>query len=139
MTTSDRHPEPDITEGQKIVSYSVNKDGTYEQVPQSVWQAVNVVNHQAWQEIEKKIIHSREKVLSGQVSSLHYYMTANQMNIGLLAQYTGQLRWQVWLHLIPFFFNRLSAATLQKYSELFNVTVDDLRRGRLMPAVYNQK
>jgi hypothetical protein len=64
-------------------------------------------------------------------------MTANQMDTGLLAQYTGQPRWQVCLHLVPFFFHRLPAGTLKKYSELFKISPDDLTQGRLRPPLYN--
>ncbi|MBU4262459.1 MAG: hypothetical protein KKC76_11410 [Proteobacteria bacterium] len=138
-TTPDHPAEDDITDGQKIVSYSVNRRGEYELIPESVWQPVNVVNQQAWQEIEKKIDLSRQKVLAGQVSCLHYYMTANQMDPALLAQYVGQSRWKVRLHLVPFIFNRLSANTLRIYAELFRISLDDLRTGRLRPPIYNHQ
>lgn len=139
MTPTDHPADEDITDGQKIVSYSVNKKGDYELAPEFVWQPVNVVNQQAWREIEKKIARSRAKVLAGQVSCLHYYMTANQMDTALLAQYTGQSRWQVRLHLVPFIFNRLSAAALRNYAQLFQISPDDLIQGRLRPPVYNHQ
>jgi hypothetical protein len=139
MTTADPPPDEDITEGQKIVSYSVNRQGEYELAPEFIWQPVNVVNHQAWREIEKKIALSRHKVLAGQVSCLHYYMTANQMDPGLLGQYTGQCRWKVMLHLVPFIFKRLSVDTLRIYAQLFRISVDDLSQGRLEPPVYNRQ
>ena len=139
MTPSDPHPDEDITEGQKIVSYSVNRQGDYELVQESVWQPVNVVNHQAWREIEKKIDLSRKQVEAGRVSCLHYYMIANQMDIGLLARYTRQSRWKVRLHLMPCFFRRLSAGTLQNYARLFDVSPEDLAAGRLLPPVYHHQ
>ncbi|MBI5556895.1 MAG: hypothetical protein HY885_04605 [Deltaproteobacteria bacterium] len=139
MTTADHPLDEDITEGQKIVSYSVNRQGEYELVPEFIWQPVNVVNHQAWREIEKKIARSRQKILAGQVSCLHYYMTANQMDPALLAQYTGQSRWKVLMHLVPFIFKRLSLDTLRSYAQLFRISVDDLSKGRLEPPVYNRK
>jgi hypothetical protein len=130
------HPADDnITNGLKIVSYAVNGKGT----PDDVWQPVNVVNAQAWQEIEKNIAASKDKIAAGRVSCLHYYMTANQMDTGLLAQYTGQRRWQVFLHLVPFFFKRLPASILKKYAELFQISPDDLTQGRLRPPLYNLK
>ena len=59
-------------------------------------------------------------------------MIANQMDTSLLAQYTGQPRWKVCLHLLPCIFNRLSAKTLQKYAKLYKISPDDLRNGRLL-------
>ncbi len=137
MELPDHPADGGITEGLKIVSYVVNSKGEYELTPDFVWQPVNVVNHQAWQEIDKHISQSRKKVAAGQVSCLHYYMIANQMDTGLLAQYTGQARWKVYLHLLPFFFNRLSATTLKKYADLYKISADDLIRGTLRPPIYN--
>jgi len=131
--------DENITNGLKIISYGVNSKGEYELTPDDVWQPVNVVNSQAWQEIEKNITASKVKIAAGQVSCLHYYMTANQMDTGLLAQYIGQRRWQVCLHLVPFFFKRLSATTLKKYAELYQISPDDLTQGRLRPPLYNLK
>ncbi len=126
-----------VTGGVKTVSYAVNSDGKYELVSGPGWQPVNVVNRQAWLEIEKNIAASREKVRAGRVSCLHYYMTANQMDIALLARYTNQSRWQVRLHLFPLFFKRLGLKTLRKYGDLFQVSPDDLKSGRLSAPVYD--
>ena len=126
-----------ITEGVQTISYSVNDEGNYEPLSGPGWQPLNIVNRQAWQEIEKHIEASREKVVSGRVSCLHYYMTAHQMDIGLLAGYTNQSRLRVRLHLIPFFYKRLGPETLKKYGELFAVSTDDLKNGRLKSPVYN--
>lgn len=132
------HPADDnITNGVKIISYAINSNGEYELRPDDVWQPVNVVNTQAWLEIEKNIIASKDKIAAGRVSCLHYYMTANQMDTGLLAQYTGQRRWQVCLHLVPFIFKRLSATTLKKYANLYRISPEDLTQGRLLPPLYN--
>lgn len=139
MELPDHSSEEDITDGLKIVSYAVNSKGEYELIPDFVWQPVHVVNHQAWQEIEKNIAASKDKIAAGRVSCLHYYMTANQMDTGLLAQYTGQPRWKVCLHLLPCIFNRLSAKTLQKYAKLYKISPDDLTQGRLQPLIRNHQ
>lgn len=139
MELPDHSSAGDITDGLKIVSYAVNSKGEYELTQDFVWHPVNVVNHQAWQEIEKNIAASKDKIAAGRVSCLHYYMTVNQMNTGLLAQYTDQPRWKVCLHLLPFIFNKLSAKTLQKYAELYKISPDDLTQGRLQPFIHNHQ
>ncbi|MDO9043417.1 MAG: hypothetical protein Q7U64_13925 [Desulfocapsaceae bacterium] len=139
MPLPDHPADESITNGLKIISYGVNSKGEYELTLDDVWQPVNVVNTQAWQEIDKNIAASKDRIAAGRVSCLHYYMTANQMDTGLLAQYTGQARWKVCLHLVPFFFKRLSADTLKKYAELYQISPDDLTQGRLQPPLYNLK
>jgi len=132
------HPvENNVTNGLKIVSYAANSNGECALTPDDVWQPVNIVNTQAWREIERSIAASKAKIAAGRVSCLHYYMTANQMDAGLLAQYTGQSRWTVCLHLLPFIFNRLSKKTLQTYAQLYRVSADDLAHGRLRPPLYH--
>ncbi len=131
--------ESNVTDGVKIISYVANSKGNQELVQSSMWSGVDVVNHQAWQEIDKHIEASKEKVAAGRASCLHYYMTANQMDTSLLASYTKQPRWLVRLHLIPFCFSRLRPGTLSKYAEVFNVSQNDMIQGELKPAVYNQR
>ena len=128
-----------VTDGVKIISYVANNTGNQELVQGSMWSGVDVVNDQAWQEIDKHIEASKEKVAAGRASCLYYYMTANQMDTSLLASYTQQSRWLVRMHLIPFCFNRLRSGTLRKYAEIFNVSQDDLIQGELKPPVYNQR
>ncbi len=128
-----------IDEHITTVSYVANEEGDQELVSSTFWQPVNIVNHQAWQEIEKQIEKSKLKIQSGRVSCLHYYMTANQMDAPLLAKYTDQSRWMVRLHLLPFFFKRLGVKTLQTYADFFKVSSDDLRQGNLKQPIYNDQ
>lgn len=137
MDIQNQSPDSGIADGLKTVSYVANAKGNQELVPGFFWQPVNIVNRQAWLEIEKNIELSKEKVASGRVSCLHYYMTANQMNTGLLAQYTRQARWRVHAHLVPFFYNRLHLTIINRYAEVFQVSPNDLILGALRPPVYN--
>ena len=139
METNKEPSEKVIDDTITTVSYVANNEGDQELVSSTFWQPVNIVNHQAWQEIEKQIEASKRKIQSGRVSCLHYYMTANQMDAPLLAKYTDQSRWLVRLHLLPFFFKRLSVKTLKTYAVFFKITPDDLRQGILRPPLYNEQ
>ena len=123
-----------LTDGLQTVSYLQTREGTIAPVKGDGWPPVTDVNRQAWREIERKSTLARKKVASGQFSCLYYHMTVQQMNILLLARSNGQAPWKVLLHLIPFFFRRLTTATLQNYADLFQVTPDDLRKGRISSA-----
>ncbi len=128
--------EPDVNDGLKIVSY-VAQDGDCRPRRQQGWRPVNVVNRQAWQEIEKAVAASQRDIAAGTVSCLHYYMTVYQMTPSLLAGYTGQWSLTIRLHLLPFIFRRLRSSTLQVYADLFQVTVDDLKNGILKAPAYD--
>jgi hypothetical protein len=49
------------------------------------------------------------------------------MDISLLSDYTGFWQWQIKRHLKPDVFKNLSDKKLQRYAEVFNVSVDDLK------------
>ncbi len=134
-----RSADKGITDGMKIVSYVQDHQGNQALVAGAMWHPVDIVNSQAWAEIDRQIKAAKVRVTAGRASCLYYYMVANQMNIGLLAAYSGQSRWLVRLHMVPFFFNRLSTRTLNKYAETFKVSADDLLQGKLRPPVYQQQ
>lgn len=138
MDTKENECDPVIDSSLQTVSYKVDGQGQQQLVADRIWQPVNIVNHQAWQVIEKQVEASKHKVMRGKVSCLHYYMTANQMDPGLLASYTGQWRLQVRLHLQPFFFKRLGVTTMEKYAKVFKISVDDLMAGKLLAPVYEK-
>ncbi len=128
-----------VADGLKTVSYVADSGGNHELVPGFIWQPVNIVNRQAWKEIERQVEASKRKIAAGKVSCLHYYMTANQMDTSLLAKYTSQSRWLVLLHMVPFFFNRLRGSSISKYTEIFKVSSNDLIQGKLNPPVYEYR
>ncbi|RWX46845.1 hypothetical protein VT98_12533, partial [Candidatus Electrothrix communis] len=139
MKNEQNNREESVTDGLHTVSYVADAQGEQELISGSVWQPVNIVNRQAWEEIEEHIAASKENVAQGRVSCLHYYMIANQMDTGLLAKYTGQVRCLVRLHLVPFIFRRLGRKTLDRYAKVFLVSPEDLIQGILKEPVYNQE
>jgi len=65
---------------------------------------------------------------AGKLSPLAFHMAKNQMNTGLLAQYAGFSRWQVKRHLKPAVFKRLNPAVLERYSDVFEITIKQLQQ-----------
>jgi len=141
MAMDSSHPsrEPDINDGLRIINYRADSDGRCRRHQGYGWQPVNIVNHQAWQEIEKQIGAAKRRIAAGTASCLYYYMIANQMSPALLARYTDQPSWLVRLHLRPFVFKRLGRATLQKYADVFQVAPADLAAGELQAPIYQNR
>jgi len=108
------------------IAYAVDPDGEYVLVESDGCDSVNISNAQAWELIEDRIAKVRQQVERGELSPLAFYMTAYQMDEALLSQYTSQFRWQVKRHLKPKHFNRLSDKQLQKYADVFEITIDQL-------------
>ena len=86
-----------------------------------------VVLQQAWDMFNDRIEEARQKVLSGKVSPVAYYMEkilTDPLNLSMMA---GIPIWKVKLHFLPWFFKRMGKKNLEKYAEAFNITVEQLQ------------
>jgi len=106
--------------------YSLDENGNYTTVKSVGWNPKNEVMKEAWDQVNEKVEHARNKVLSGEMSPLGYYIEKNIMDIGLVAKYMGIWRWTAKRHLKPNIFARLKEETLEKYAQVFNITKEQL-------------
>jgi len=111
----------------KEVCYVTDNSGNYVTELSQGWDIKITALDAAWQDIEGRIASAREKVLNKETSPLLFFMERGLMDIGILADYTGFWKWQIKRHLKPGVFKNLSDKNLQRYSEVFNVSVDDFK------------
>ena len=112
----------------KVVKYALNDDGSYGTVGSSGWEPENTVLNQAWDEINKKVAKTLKKIDAGALSVLAYHMEKNIMDVGMLSQYMDISKRNVSKHLEPNGFNSLDEKTLNKYAEVFDITVEELKK-----------
>ncbi len=106
--------------------YAVDENGNYVTVVSTGWAPKNAAMHQAWEEIHEKMEVTRQKVLVGELSMLAYFMEKNIMNLKLLTQYTGIPKRKLKKHMKPRIFQTLDREILEKYAEVFNITIEEL-------------
>lgn len=111
----------------KKLVYAVGKDGKYTGVGSSGWDPENVATRQAWDAIEDELAETEKEVKAGTKSPIAWYMQKKLMDLPLLAQYVGKWQWQVKRHMKPAVFEKLDGGMLQKYAEVFEITVDELK------------
>ncbi|MBL7764662.1 MAG: hypothetical protein JNJ58_01090 [Chitinophagaceae bacterium] len=111
----------------KKVMYVTTDEGQYTQTNSVGWEPENIVLEQAWEDIELQLKEEREKVKSGIVSPISYYMIKNRMDLPILASYAGKWQWQVKRHMKPAVFNKLPQKMLEKYADIFNIPVEQLK------------
>jgi hypothetical protein len=111
----------------KEVCYATDNSGKYVTELSKGWDIKITALDAAWQDIEGRIAAAREKVLNGEASPLLFFMERGLMDIGILADYTGFWKWQIKRHLKLDVFKNLSDKKLQRYAEVFNVSVDDFK------------
>ena len=116
-----------MNDHRREVCYAVDDQGNYALVGSAGWDPKNIANGQAWKLIDKIAVAALQKVRRGQASPLFYHMARHQMSAGLLAKYAGVGRLKVWLHLKPGPFSRLSPAGLQRYADVFDISVRELK------------
>lgn len=107
--------------------YSVDENGNYTTVPSVGWDPKNAVMQQAWDNINEKVEEVRQKVLAGELSPIAYYMEKKIMDVGLLAKYVGKWKWTVKKHLKQKHFIKINEELLEKYADVFDLSVADLR------------
>jgi hypothetical protein len=131
MKKNDVPQDEGLTEGMEIdLCYALDENGNYTRVSSSGWQPKTDAMRQAWDVIFEKTEQVRQRVLSGELSPVAYYMEKNLMDVKLLADYAGLPKRKVRKHLRPEHFARLDDRVLERYAETFGIGVDKLRNFR---------
>ena len=107
--------------------YAVDENGEYVTEHSTGWNPKTIALDNAIQEINERVATAKQRVLSGERSPLEYYMELQKMDIGILASYIGFWQWRVKRHFKPAVFKRLSNNILQKYADIFEITVVELQ------------
>ncbi len=108
------------------VQYAVDKDGKYVKTFSKGWEAKNIVNELAWEDIQELVDEADEKIKVGKASPIMHFMAKNQMNVTLLADYVELSKWKVKKHLKPRGFKKLKPEQLENYAKVFNISADEL-------------
>jgi len=90
------------------------------------YQANQVIIKQGWDMLEDRMSEIKKKVIQGELSPLAYFMEKSQMEVPMLAGYTGFRRWSVKKHLKPRHFRKLSQDKLEKYASVLDIQVEQL-------------
>jgi hypothetical protein len=106
--------------------YATDDAGHYVKVNSIGWEPETVAMQQAWEEVNQDVEDARLKVVEGKASPVLYYQKREIMTVSMVAGYVGTFSWVVRLHMLPYFFKRLSRKTLEKYAFTFRISVEEL-------------
>ncbi len=107
--------------------YAVDENGEYTTELSTGWDPKKIALDNAIQDIKERTEAAKQKVLKNETSPIEYYMELNKMDVGILASYVGIWTWRVKRHFKPSVFKKLSAKTYQKYADIFDITVEQLK------------
>ncbi len=111
----------------KELCYAVDDNGEYTTERSSGWEPKTVALNNAIEEINERIKDAKNRVIEGKTSPIEYYMELHKMDVGILASYVGFWQWKVKRHFKPSVFKKLSEKTLNKYAEVFEISVEELQ------------
>lgn len=132
MTEEKKTPESSETEkvetpkAYEILHYSIDQQGNWNRIMLANWGAKEIVNAQTWNIVQERINTAKEQVLNGEMSPIGYFMVKCIMDVKLCGEFTGFSKSKVKKHNKPEYFKKLSQEILQRYAEVFEVTIDEL-------------
>lgn len=111
----------------KELCYAVNDNGEYTTASSSGWTPKTIALNNAIQEINERVENAKKRVINKETSPIEYYMELHKMDVGILASYVGLWQWRVKRHFKPKVFQKLPQKIVQKYADIFEITVDQLK------------
>jgi hypothetical protein len=111
----------------KELCYAVDDNGEYTTAHSSGWDPKTIALDNAIKEINQRVEEAKTRVLNNQTSPIEYYMELHKMDINILASYVGIWKWRVKRHFKPTVYNKLSHKILQKYADVFEISLEQLK------------
>jgi hypothetical protein len=107
--------------------YAVDENGEYTTAHTTGWDPKTIALDNAIEDINQRVQDAKNRVQNNQTSPIEYYMELHKMDLPILASYVGIWQWRVKRHFKPKVFNKLSNKILQKYADVFEITIDQLK------------
>ena len=116
-----------LSKSTKELWYVKNDDGKFESVLSTGWEVKSAALDSAWDEVNRRVEDARQEVAAGKKSPIYYYMELRLMDATILAAYTNFWAFTVKRHWQPMIFRKLSTKRLNKYAEVFEISVEELK------------
>ncbi|MDL5511379.1 hypothetical protein QSE00_06120 [Arenibacter sp. M-2] len=112
----------------KELCYAVDENGEYTTELSTGWSPKTIALNNAIEVLNERISASKQRVKDLKASPLEYYMELHKMDLPILASYVGIWKWRVKRHFRPAVFKNLNNKTLQKYADVFDISIEELQR-----------
>lgn len=111
----------------KDMYYALDENGNYTTELSTGWSPKTIALDNAIKVIEERVADAKKRVSSNQTSPIEYYMELHKMDLTVLSSYVGFWKWRVKRHFKPSVFKQLNQKTLQKYADVFDITIEELK------------
>ncbi|MDO4881163.1 MAG: hypothetical protein Q3983_07775 [Capnocytophaga sp.] len=115
----------------KELYYATDQNGNYTTVLSAGWEVKDTALQASLSHIEEQLEEAKRQIIAKEKSPIVFFMIKNRMDWNILAGYMNS--WVFWIkrHAKPSVFNKLSAKTLQKYADIFEISVEELKNPTL--------
>jgi hypothetical protein len=114
--------------GKHKALYAQDEDGSYQIVPSLGWGVEEIALLTMIDDLQDRTNESKALYKEGKLSPLSYHMYSMRMDLPMLAKAAGIARWRVRRHMKPKIFARLKTKTLQKYADVLDMSIEELKR-----------
>jgi hypothetical protein len=111
----------------KELVYATDENGNYTTSLSTGWEPKTIALSNSIEDINERIANAKELVKNNQASPIYYFMELNKMDVSILSSYVGYWQWRVKRHFKPNIFSKLTDKMLQKYADVFNISIDELK------------
>ena len=113
-------------DGQRKVMYGTNESGEFQRVnyASSVEEFATITAVQEYEELQKECL---EDIKNDIASPIKYFMYKNRMDLPTLCSGVGMFSFRVKRHLKMKHFKKLNDEILQRYSNLFDISLKELK------------
>jgi hypothetical protein len=111
----------------KELLYATDENGNYTTTLSTGWEPKTIALSNSIEDINERTIIAKNRVKNGEVSPIVYFMELNRMDLSILSSYVGMWKWRVKRHFKPNIFKTLSDKILQKYTNVFSISMAELK------------
>lgn len=111
----------------KELVYATDEKGNYTTSLSTGWEPKTIALSNAIEDINERIELAKNQVKTGKISPIFYFMEVNKMDLDILSSYVGLWKWRVKRHFNPSVFLKLNDKILQKYANVFSISVSELK------------
>ena len=111
----------------KELCYAVDENGEYTTVNSTGWDPKTIALTKAIEDINERTADAKQRVLNNETSPIEYYMEFHKMDPSLLGSYVNMWKCQVKNHFKPKVFQKLSKKVLQRYADVFEISIEQLK------------
>ena len=122
-----KYPEDNFTlSPNRELFYVFDEKDHYKKQVDNHYEANRLIIKQGWDAVRERIDSVIQQIKEDKLSPLAFFMEKDQMEVAMLADYSGNSKRKVRKHMTPKGFSKLTPSSLENYAQVFDITAEEL-------------